>query len=245
MAAPAASEELQSVELVPDDRAGWTLTNLFAPITGFFLGGPGYWYSPRRVEIRTTPPGASLDLFYVRRSFQKAFEQADASIAQRFGGLGLGLAISKSLIDMHGGKIRAASKGIGHGCTFTVELLTTDAVQRRDAERQERLDRRAVALHDVRQEVGQREAEQRGEERPRHRRAPREQRQPVERPLAVRGAKLSEHPLDAAGFEHRARLHRLRALRRQHQPHRAAVFIVTPLNDVAERRQARHRRRQG
>jgi hypothetical protein len=81
LAAPAASEELPTVELVPDDRAGWTLTNLFAPITGFFLGGPGYWYSPRRVEVRTTPPGATLDLFYVRRSFQKGFEQADAPVA--------------------------------------------------------------------------------------------------------------------------------------------------------------------
>jgi hypothetical protein len=79
-AAPAASEELPTVELIPEDRAGWTLTNLFAPITGFFLGGPGYWYSPRRVEVRTTPPGASLDLFYVRRSFQKGFEQADAPV---------------------------------------------------------------------------------------------------------------------------------------------------------------------
>ena len=81
LAAPAASEELSTVELIPDDRAGWTLTNLFAPITGFFLGGPGYWYSARRVEVRTTPPGASLDLFYVRRSFQKGFEQADAPVA--------------------------------------------------------------------------------------------------------------------------------------------------------------------
>jgi PAS domain S-box-containing protein len=62
-----------------------------------------------------------------------AFEQADASIAQRFGGLGLGLAISRSLIDMHGGKLHAASRGIGHGCTFTVELLTADAVVRRTA----------------------------------------------------------------------------------------------------------------
>jgi PAS domain S-box-containing protein len=56
-----------------------------------------------------------------------AFEQADASIAQRFGGLGLGLAISKSLIDMHGGRLRAASQGVGNGSTFTVELLTASA----------------------------------------------------------------------------------------------------------------------
>jgi hypothetical protein len=71
--------ELDVVELVPDDPPSWTPTNLLAPVTGFFLGGgPGYWYDPRQVEIRTTPPGAVLDLFYVRRNFQKRYEQADA-----------------------------------------------------------------------------------------------------------------------------------------------------------------------
>jgi hypothetical protein len=70
----------ETIELIPEDRAGWSLTNLFAPITGLFLGGPGYWYSPRKVEIETTPPGAALDLFYVRRNFQKGYEQADAPV---------------------------------------------------------------------------------------------------------------------------------------------------------------------
>ena len=72
------AETLDEVELIPKDRAGWTATNFFAPVTGLFMGGPGYWYSPRRIEIRTTPPDASLDLFYVRRNFQKGYEQADA-----------------------------------------------------------------------------------------------------------------------------------------------------------------------
>jgi len=71
-------EEPEEVELIPDDRAGIGPSNFFAPITGLFLGGPGYWYTPRRITVRTTPPGAVLDLFYVRRSFQKGYEQADA-----------------------------------------------------------------------------------------------------------------------------------------------------------------------
>lgn len=66
------------VELVPQEPPKWSPTNLFAPITGFFHGGPGYWYDERTVEIETTPPGAILDLFYVRRNFQKRYEQADA-----------------------------------------------------------------------------------------------------------------------------------------------------------------------
>jgi hypothetical protein len=73
-----AGDELEEVELIPEDRAGVGAANFFAPITGLFLGGPGYWYSPRRVTVRTTPPNAVLDLFYVRRSFQKGYEQADA-----------------------------------------------------------------------------------------------------------------------------------------------------------------------
>jgi hypothetical protein len=76
--AAAEDEEPEVVELQPDDPAGFSGTHLFAPITGLFLGGPGYWYSPREVVVRTTPPGAYLDLFYVRRNFQKGYAQAEA-----------------------------------------------------------------------------------------------------------------------------------------------------------------------
>ena len=76
----AGAARAETVELIPDKRASWGPTNLFAPITGLFLGGPGYWYSQREIAIDTTPPGAVLDLFYVRRNFQKAYEQADAPV---------------------------------------------------------------------------------------------------------------------------------------------------------------------
>ena len=70
----------ETVELVPPERPSWSLTNFFAPITGLFLGGPSYWYAPRRIEIETVPTGALLDLFYVRRNFQKGFEQAESPV---------------------------------------------------------------------------------------------------------------------------------------------------------------------
>lgn len=73
-----AEEPLDVVELVPDERASWSPSSLLSPVTSLFRGGPGHWYSPREIVIRTTPPGAALDLFYVRRSFQKGFEQGDA-----------------------------------------------------------------------------------------------------------------------------------------------------------------------
>ncbi|HET9228779.1 MAG TPA: response regulator, partial [Thermoanaerobaculia bacterium] len=51
-----------------------------------------------------------------------AFEQGQRSITRRFGGLGLGLAISKAIVDLHGGSLSADSGGTGKGATFTVRL---------------------------------------------------------------------------------------------------------------------------
>src|SRR6266478_7692374 len=52
------------------------------------------------------------------------FEQADASVTRQFGGLGLGLAISKHLVDLHHGTIEAKSRGRSFGATFKVTLDT-------------------------------------------------------------------------------------------------------------------------
>jgi hypothetical protein len=72
--------QMETVELVPEDRAGWSVSNLFAPFAGLLRGDPDYWYETRVLEIDTTPPGAILDLFYVRSNFQKGYEQADAPV---------------------------------------------------------------------------------------------------------------------------------------------------------------------
>jgi len=57
-------------------------------------------------------------------SLFQPFEQADPSVTRQFGGLGLGLAISKRLVDLHHGKIEAESRGRSFGATFTVTLDT-------------------------------------------------------------------------------------------------------------------------
>ena len=57
----------------------------------------------------------------------KAFEQGDVTGQHRYGGLGLGLAISQAIVEVHGGAIHAASEGPGRGATFTVILATLDA----------------------------------------------------------------------------------------------------------------------
>jgi two-component system CheB/CheR fusion protein len=50
------------------------------------------------------------------------FFQGDPSLARTQGGLGLGLALVKALVELHGGRIEAASAGLGLGSTFTIEL---------------------------------------------------------------------------------------------------------------------------
>jgi len=72
-----------------------------------------------RIAVSDTGKGVSPDFLpYV---FER-FHQSDTSSARRHGGLGLGLALVKYLVELHGGTIEAASDGEGHGATFNVTL---------------------------------------------------------------------------------------------------------------------------
>jgi PAS domain S-box-containing protein len=74
-------------------------------------------------EVKDTGPGIDPEL---RERLFNAFEQSEQSRKQ--GGLGLGLSIARSLIEMHGGSITASSPGLGAGSTFKVELKTVPPV---------------------------------------------------------------------------------------------------------------------
>jgi CheY-like chemotaxis protein len=72
-----------------------------------------------RVTVSDTGKGIGAD--FLPCVFDR-FSQADSSSARRYGGLGLGLALVKYLVELHGGTIEAASAGEGQGSTFTVTL---------------------------------------------------------------------------------------------------------------------------
>ena len=63
------------------------------------------------------------------------FRQGDASTTRQHRGMGLGLSIVKSLVEMHGGTIAAHSEGEGHGATFTITLPLSPAVPAEHARR--------------------------------------------------------------------------------------------------------------
>ena len=79
-----------------------------------------------RVSVEVHDSGAGIDADVLPRIFN-AFEQGGSQITRRFGGLGLGLAISRNLVELHGGTITAASDGPGRGAVFTVDLQLVEA----------------------------------------------------------------------------------------------------------------------
>jgi len=79
-----------------------------------------------QIEILVADDGAGIKREFLKQLFQR-FTQEDGSIGRSHGGLGLGLAISKHLAELHGGEIRVESPGPDQGATFTVCLPLADA----------------------------------------------------------------------------------------------------------------------
>jgi CheY-like chemotaxis protein len=76
--------------------------------------------------LRVTDNGIGMDSATLGRIF-RYFEQGSHAITRTFGGLGLGLAISKAIVELHCGTIAAHSEGPGKGAVFTVYLPTVPA----------------------------------------------------------------------------------------------------------------------
>jgi signal transduction histidine kinase/ActR/RegA family two-component response regulator len=73
------------------------------------------------VEIAVRDTGQGIKPEFLPFVFER-FRQADSSSTRVYGGLGLGLAIVRQIVELHGGRVRVASAGEGRGATFTVEL---------------------------------------------------------------------------------------------------------------------------
>jgi signal transduction histidine kinase/DNA-binding response OmpR family regulator len=78
-------------------------------------------YLKGRAEIGVMDTGIGIATEFLPFVFDR-FRQADGSITRRHGGLGLGLAIVRSLVEMHGGTVDVESAGLGQGATFKVIL---------------------------------------------------------------------------------------------------------------------------
>src|SRR5207253_3635534 len=115
-----------------------------------------------RVDIRLTrgDAGARITVSDTGKGIREEFlpfvfdrfRQGETSIGRRYGGLGLGLAIVRHIVELHGGNVRAESVGEGRGAIFTVDLPLTathaDTIPPEPARR--RLDREPVALDGLR-----------------------------------------------------------------------------------------------
>jgi PAS domain S-box-containing protein len=75
----------------------------------------------RLAQIRVMDTGKGINPNFVPHVFEY-FRQEDGSTTRKFGGLGLGLAIVRQIVEMHGGTVRAESQGENQGATFTVQL---------------------------------------------------------------------------------------------------------------------------
>ena len=137
----AAARKIELVEIIPPslgfvngdfDRLQQVVWNLIANAVKFTPIGGTVEVTGRalgsHVEIRIRDTGKGIPGDHLLSIFER-FRQVDGAITRSQGGLGLGLAIVRYLVEAHGGHVLATSEGVGQGSTFTVTLpLLVEAV---------------------------------------------------------------------------------------------------------------------
>jgi PAS domain S-box-containing protein len=133
--APRVSERQHSLETVLAPEPIWLdadptrleqiLTNLLTNAAKYTEPGGRIWLNLQEVdgqaEIRVQDNGIGIDPGLLPRIFD-LFTQADGSLDRTQGGLGIGLTLTRTLVELHGGTIVAASEGLGKGSEFVVRL---------------------------------------------------------------------------------------------------------------------------
>jgi signal transduction histidine kinase/PAS domain-containing protein len=117
------------------DRVRQVMWNLLANAVKFTPNGGrvelAVETSQREVGIVVRDTGRGMEPSFVPHAFD-AFRQGDARATGASGGVGLGLAIVRHIVEAHGGSVRAESEGAGKGATFHVTLPVTAATRRAD-----------------------------------------------------------------------------------------------------------------
>jgi len=112
------------------DRLQQVMGNLLSNAVKFTPNGGKVELSLQKsgdeIVIAVADSGIGIPADFLPHVFDR-FRQGDASTTRRYGGLGLGLSIVRSLVEMHGGTVGVVSAGEGKGSTFTVRLPLRDA----------------------------------------------------------------------------------------------------------------------
>jgi PAS domain S-box-containing protein len=106
-------------------RLAQVLSNLLNNAAKYTEAGGEIWLTAERqgdeVELRVKDSGIGMSPDVLPRIFD-LFAQADRALDRSQGGLGIGLTLVRSLVEMHGGKVKAFSEGLGKGSEITVRL---------------------------------------------------------------------------------------------------------------------------
>ena len=112
------------------NRLQQVIWNLLSNAVKFTPGGGRVTVSLSQVgsnvNIAVSDTGQGISREFMPYVFDR-FRQADSTTTRHHGGLGLGLAIARHLVEIHGGTIEAESAGEGHGATFTIKLPVIEA----------------------------------------------------------------------------------------------------------------------
>lgn len=130
------------IEMVRADQGMFKqiMFNLLSNAVKFSHSGGAVTIMPRRtddeVEIAVKDEGIGISQEHLAKLFQP-FQQLDSSYAKRYEGSGLGLALTKRLIELHGGSIHVKSE-LGKGSTFTFRLPLHQATEKADIQNTEK-----------------------------------------------------------------------------------------------------------